>query len=177
MLDWKRVDSGGNNYYLLDFQLRNETLIERPHAVRGYEDPQALKFWLRDASSIERKAQILEKQKGGNHGRHPYPYKNGEKRSSHKQSHGSFWLPIYSNMMIALLPPSSNDSFSPTTDGILRKVGLEDLTGEGNASLNYTEDLFHDPLFEMLGNDGVVTAGKLVGSGLVNGGNYTFSII
>jgi hypothetical protein len=59
--DWKPLSKNGTNYYVLDFKVSdNGTLMEVPHLVEDYYDPEALKFWLHDMAKINKKAKANE---------------------------------------------------------------------------------------------------------------------
>ncbi|KAH7711036.1 Protein C23H4.4 a [Aphelenchoides avenae] len=55
--DWQPLDRNGSNYYVLEFSVENDTIVEQPHPVSDYYDPEALKFWLTDMANIERAAE------------------------------------------------------------------------------------------------------------------------
>lgn len=42
---------------MLDFRIENDTIVEKPHPVSDFYDPEALKFWLKDLADIEREAE------------------------------------------------------------------------------------------------------------------------
>ncbi|KAI1730545.1 carboxylesterase family domain-containing protein [Ditylenchus destructor] len=155
--DWKRVDQSGNNYYVLDFQTQNDTLVVKPHPERGLEDPEALKFWLRDASFLERTARKMSQKRKN---------KQSNRHSSHRKSknHSQFWLPVFRNMVLPVLPPENYTL--ETSDDMLQKIGLSELVG--NSTVNHTGiDDQNSPLYET--DEGLITTGNLVGSGLING--------
>ncbi|KAH7689616.1 Protein E01G6.3, partial [Aphelenchoides avenae] len=58
--DWQPLDRNGSNYYVLEFSVENDTIVEQPHPVSDYYDPEALKFWLTDMANIEREAEGAE---------------------------------------------------------------------------------------------------------------------
>ncbi|KAI1709975.1 carboxylesterase family domain-containing protein [Ditylenchus destructor] len=85
--DWLQVDQSGNNYFLLDFQSRNNTVLIKPHSDRGLEDPEAVKFWLQDASILEEAEKKLSEQ---------VQYRNSDDREGRNYTthHSHLALPV-----------------------------------------------------------------------------------
>ncbi|KAI1715815.1 carboxylesterase family domain-containing protein [Ditylenchus destructor] len=94
--DWLQVDQSGNNYFLLDFQSRNNTVLIKPHSERGPEDFEAVNFWLQDASILEESEKKLSEQ---------WQYGNSYDRE--ERNHKAIWPSVHRNFVLPVLTPEN----------------------------------------------------------------------